>query len=555
MRHGGRLLIEQLETEGCTTVYSVPGESFLAALDGLYDSNRIQTIVCRHESGASIMAEAHGKLTGRPGVCFVTRGPGASNAMLGIHIAQQDSTPLVMFVGMPKRGHRDREAFQEIDIGALFGSVSKWATFIDDARRIPEYVSRAFHTACTGRPGPVVLGLPEDMLSDRVRAPTLKPAAYAEAHAAPADVEMFADALCKAARPMMIVGGPGWNAKVSADVKDFAEKFDLPVASSFRYQDYFDNRHPNYIGDFGIATDPHLAERIKACDFLIALGVRLGEMTTRGYTLIKAPNPDQFLVHVYPGAGELGRVYRADIPIQSSTASFAAGLRHLDPPITCPWTDWRKSARADYEASIVPQETPGAVKLEQIVSTLSNVLDEDAIIANGAGNSTGWLHRYFQYKKYRTQLGPTAGSMGYSLPAANAAKLLYPQRQVVCWAGDGCFLMTGQELATSIQYALPVIIIVANNNMLGTIRMHQEKAYPERVVGTTLTNPDFAAYARSFGAHGETVEETQDFLPAFERAAASGKPAIIELKLDSEALNSRLTLGQAREMAAAETPA
>ena len=553
MRHGGRLLIEQLEAKGCTSVYSVPGESFLAALDGLYDSNRIQTVICRHESGAAIMAEAHGKLTGKPGVCIVTRGPGASNAMLGIHIAQQDSTPMILFVGMPQRGHRDREAFQEIDINAFFGSVSKWATFIDDASRIPEYVSRAYHTACSGRPGPVVLGLPEDMLRDRVRVSTIKPAQYAEARADSGSMAALADALGKASRPMMIVGGPGWSPKVSADVQEFAERFDLPVASSFRYQDYFDNRHPNYVGDFGIATDPHLAERIQASDFLIAMGVRLGEMTTRGYTLVKAPAPDQFLVHIYPGAEELGRVYRADIPIQSSISSFAAKLQHLEPPSPSPWEDWRKSARADYEASIVPQETPGAVKLEQIIATLSEMLDEDAIVTNGAGNSTGWLHRYFQYKKYRTQLAPTAGSMGYSLPAAISAKLLYPDRQVVCWAGDGCFLMTSQELATAIHYALPIIIIVANNNMYGTIRMHQEKTYPNRVLGTTLTNPDFAAYARSFGAHGETVEATEEFRSAFERAAASGKPAIIELKLDSEALNSRLTISQARKMAVPET--
>ena len=553
MRTGGKILIDQLVIQGCRTLFTIPGESFLAALDALFDEGPIRTIVCRHEGGAAMMAEACGKITGSPGVAFVTRAAGAANAVSGVYVAHHDSTPMVLLVGITAQKRENRSAFQEIDINAFFGSVSKWATFIDDASRIPEYVSRAYHTACSGRPGPVVLGLPEDMLRDRVRVSTVKPARYAEAHADSGSMAELADALGKASRPMMIVGGPGWSAKVSAEVQAFAERFDLPVASSFRYQDYFDNRHPNYVGDFGIATDPHLAERVQASDFLIAMGVRLGEMTTRGYTLIKAPAPDQFLVHIYPGAEEIGRVYRADIPIQSSLSSFAAKLQHLEPPIPSPWENWRKSARADYEASIVPQETPGAVKLEQIVRTLSEMLDEDAIVTNGAGNSTGWLHRYFQYKKYRTQLAPTAGSMGYSLPAAISAKLLYPDRQVVCWAGDGCFLMTSQELATAIHYALPIIIIVANNNMYGTIRMHQEKSYPNRVLGTTLTNPDFAAYARSFGAHGETVEAIEEFHSAFERAAASGKPAIIELKLDSEALNSRLTISQARKMAVPET--
>ncbi len=552
MRHGGQILIDQLQTEDCQLVFCVPGESFLAALDGLYGSSRIQTIVCRHEGGAAMMAEAYGKLTGRPGICFVTRGPGAANAMSGVHIARQDSTPMILFIGLPKREHRDREAFQEIDVRALFGSMAKWAATIDDIKRIPEYVSRAYHVALSGRPGPVVLGLPEDMLQQRARVISAKPVEVSIAHPGDKELGLLEDTLRKASRPLMIIGGPGWTANVSDRVTNFAERFDLPVAAAFRYQDCFDNRHKNYVGDVGIGINPALAKRIKTADLIISMGPRLGEITTSGYTLLNVPTPEQLLVHIHPGAEELGSVYQANIPIQAALPAFAERLNQLDPPNPIPWESWRKAARIDYEANIEPEETLGTLKLEQVIRLLSEMLPEDTIVTNGAGNYTAWLHRYFQYKHYKTQLAPTAGSMGYGLPAAIAAKLRYPDRRIVTFAGDGCFMMTAQELATAIHYGLPIIIIVVNNQMFGTIRMHQELNYPGRVLGTSLTNPDFATFAKSFGAHGETIEHTKDFRPAFKRAVESGQPAVLELRTDPEALTPRHNLNALRRMASPE---
>jgi acetolactate synthase I/II/III large subunit len=547
MRHGGKILIDQLEGQGATTAFTVPGESFLAALDGLHDSNRIKTVICRQEGGAAMMAEAWGKITGEPGVCFVTRGPGAANAMSGLHIAQQDSTPMVLFVGMPAREHEDREAFQEIEVKRLFSSFVKWAAVIRQTERIPEYVSRAFHAARSGRPGPVVLGLPEDMLSEASEAIDAKPASVAAPQAGAADMEALARELAKASRPLMIVGGPGWSEDIRRTVEAFAERFDLPVAPAFRYQDYFDNRHRCHVGCAGIGIDPKLAAAIKEADLLIVVGARLGEMTTSQYTLLDIPNPRQFLVHVHPSPDELGSIYRADLPIAATAQSFAKALAQLQRPANIAWSGLRAELRGVYERSLKPIALPGAVKLAEVVRTVSDVLPEDGIITNGAGNYAAFVHRYFEYKRYRTQLAPTSGSMGYGLPAAVAAKLAHPTRPVVNFQGDGCFLMTGQELATAVQYGLPIVTVVANNGVYGTIRMHQEREYPDRIIGTTLINPDFAAYARSFGAEGYTVEATKDFAPAFQQALAAGKPSVIELKLDPEAISPRKTMTEIRE--------
>jgi acetolactate synthase-1/2/3 large subunit len=547
MRHGGKILIDQLEIQGATTAFTVPGESFLAALDGLHDSNRIKTIICRQEGGASMMAEAWGKITGEPGICFVTRGPGAANAMSGLHVARQDSTPMVTFVGMPSSGHEDREAFQEIEIKQVFSSFVKWAAVIRQTERIPEYVSHAIHLARSGRPGPVVLGLPEDMLASDCEAADAKPARIAESRPGAEDLAVLQEKLGKAARRLMIIGGPGWSVAAQKAMEAFADRFDLPVAPAFRYQDYFDNRHRCYVGCAGIGLDPKLAAAIKDADLLIVLGARLGEMTTSGYTLIDIPDPKQFLVHIHPSPDELGSVYRADLPIAATARTFCETLSRLDPPAKIAWSGRRAELRAAYEQSLKPIPLPGAVKMADVMRTVSELLPENGILTNGAGNFAAFVHRYFQYKSYRTCLAPTSGSMGYGLPAAIAAKLAHPTRAVVSVQGDGDFLMTGQELATAAQYALPIVTIIANNGMYGTIRAHQEREYPRRIVGTTLVNPDFAAYARSFGAEGYTIEATADFAPAFRAALASSKPSVIELKLDPEALSPRKTLTETRE--------
>ncbi len=544
MRHGGKILIDQLEAQGASTAFTVPGESFLAALDGLHDSNRIKTIICRQEGGASMMAEAWGKITGEPGVLFVTRGPGAANAMSGLHVARQDSTPMLAFVGMPSLGHEDREAFQEIEIKQVFSSAVKWAAVIRQTERIPEYVSHAVHVARSGRPGPVVLGLPEDMLAADCEIADAKPARIAEAHPSPADLAALEAKLAAAQRPLMIVGGPGWSVAAQRALEAFADRFDLPVAPAFRYQDYMDNRHRCYVGCAGIGIDAKLGAAIKDADLLIVVGARLGEMTTAGYTLIDIPNPKSFLVHVHPSPEELGSVYRPDLAIAATARAFTDTLAGLEAPAKIAWSARRAELRAAYEQTLEPISLPGSVKMAEVIRTVSELLPENGIVTNGAGNFAAFVHRYFQYKGYRTCLAPTSGSMGYGLPAAIAAKLANPMRPVVNVQGDGDFLMTGQELATAAQYALPIVTIVANNGMYGTIRMHQERDYPNRVNGTTLVNPDFAAYARSFGAEGYTIEATADFAPAFRQALASSRPSVIELKLDPEALTVRQTLSQ-----------
>jgi acetolactate synthase-1/2/3 large subunit len=498
------------------------------------------------------MAEAWGKMTGEPGVCFVTRGPGASNAMSGLHIAQQDSTPMIMFLGLPGAEHEDREAFQEIDTKGVFKTFVKWSAVIRDTRRIPEYVSRAYHTARSGRPGPVVLGLPEDVLAASIEAPEGRAARVALPAPLAADMEALAAALAKAERPLMIVGGPGWSADIQKKVEAFAGRFDLPLVASFRCQDYIDNRNPNYCGHAGLGLDPRLAEGIRSADLLLVMGARLGEITTAGYTLVDIPVPKQKLVHVHPSADELGSVYRPEIAICATSANFAAALDALSPVSkkAPKWSGRRQELRAAYEASLKPSALPGAVHLAEVIKTASDVLPDNTIVTNGAGNYSAFLHRHFQYKGYRTQLAPTSGSMGYGLPAAIAAKLAEPTRPVVNFAGDGCFMMTGQELATAVQYGLNIVTIIANNGMYGTIRMHQERHYPGRTVGTTLVNPDFAAYARAFGAHGETVDRDADFRAALERALHAGKPAIIEVRTDPEAITPRQTITDIRKTAA-----
>nr|WP_288901937.1 thiamine pyrophosphate-binding protein [uncultured Sneathiella sp.] len=548
-RTGGQILADQLAIQGTDTVFCVPGESYLAVIDGLYNhANSIRMINTRHEGGAANMAEAYGKLTGRPGICMVTRGPGATNASIGLHTAFQDSTPMILFVGQVGRDAIDREAFQEMDYRRVFGEMAKWVAEIEDARRIPEYISRAFHAALSGRPGPVVLALPEDMLTDLVEAADIAHPAKAPSIApAPADMMALEARLAAAERPFMIVGGATWTQAAVKDIEAFAESHGIPVGASLRSQDCFDNRHPNYAGDVGIAINPKLAQRIKDSDLLLVVGPRLGEMTTQGYTMIDVPNPAMTLVHVHPGASELGRVYLPDIAINARMPEFAAAARAMAPGGVKAREGWVMNARADYLERIKPTEVPGPVNLGKIVSYLNETLPEDAIITAGAGNYAVWAHRFFQHKSFRTQLAPTSGAMGYSVPAAISAKLTIPERTVVSFNGDGCFMMLGQELATAMQFNAPVIFIIVNNGMLGTIRMHQERTYPARVHATTLANPDFAALARAYGAFGEKVTRTEDFEAVFAAAQASGKAAVIEVVVDPEVLTPEQSLSAARK--------
>jgi acetolactate synthase-1/2/3 large subunit len=551
-RHGGKILADALAGHGARIAFGVPGESFLPVLDGLRDvRERLKFVICRQEGGASYMAEAYGKLTGEPGILFVTRGPGATNGSVGVHTAFQDSTPMIVFVGQVGNEFTEREALQEIDYRRMYGPLTKWVAQIDRAERIPEYVSRAFHTATAGRPGPVLLALPEDMLFSEAAVADLP--RYRSARPAPSlqDMRELERLLARAERPLVLLGGGGWTPEALGALRAWAEAASLPVACVFRRQDYFDNRHPCYVGDAGIGVNPRLAEQIRNTDVLLAIGTRLGEVATSGYTLLEAPAPKQTLVHVHAGAEELGRVYQAALPIHSGYPQFAealAGIR-LD---GAKWRDWTRAARADYEAWNATQPMPGALHYGEVIAWLSAHLPEDAIVANGAGNFAGWVHRHFRYKRCRTQLAPTSGSMGYGLPAAVAAKVLHPGRTVIAVTGDGDFLMTGQEFGTAVQHGAAVIALVVNNGMYGTIRMHQEKEFPERVYGTELRNPDFAAYARAFGGHGETVEQTADFAPAFERALASGKPAVIELRIDPDAITPSATLSAIRASALAK---
>ncbi len=549
-RHGGQILVEQLRINGVERIFCVPGESFLAALDGLHDS-AIDVVVGRQEGGVAMMAEAHGKVTGRPGIAFVTRGPGATNASAGVHVAFQDSTPMILFVGQVASDQRDREAFQEVDYRQMFSPLAKWVAEIDRTDRIPEYVSRAFHVATSGRPGPVVLALPEDMLSARALVADARPAAPIRNAPSEAEIAELLAGLEQAERPLVIVGGGGWTGQAGDDLARFAAAFDLPVGASFRCQDYLDNAHPSYCGDVGIGINPKLAERVKAADCLLVIGARLGEMTTSGYTLVDSPNPSQVLIHVYPDASELGRVYRPALGLVAGSAGLLSALAAARPSSSPTWGDWRAKARAEFEAWQQPVETPGDLKMERVIAHLREVLPANAAITNGAGNYSAWAHRYYRYgggsAHWRTQVAPTSGSMGYGLPAAIAAKLADPAREVICLAGDGCFQMTAQEFGTACQYGANVVVLVSNNGMYGTIRMHQQRHYPGRPSGTALVNPDFAAWARSYGAFGETVERDEDFPGALDRARTAGKPALLDLMVDPRALSPKQVLEMSTE--------
>ena len=549
-RSGGHILVEQLRIQGVDTIFGVPGESFLAVLDAMHDhTNHMKFVICRQEGGAAMMADAYGKTTGRPGICMVTRGPGATNASAGVHVAYQDSTPMILLIGQVGRDMMEREAFQEVDYRRMFGQMAKWVAQIDDAARIPEFINRAFSVAMSGRRGPVVLALPEDMLTDVVETPDAKPVQPVETHPSDAQMARLKDMLKAAKKPFMIVGGSGWSETVREQVQAWAGASGIPVGASFRRQDYIDNDWPNYVGDVGIGINPKLQARIKEADLLLVMGAKLGEMATGGYTMIDIPSPTQTLVHVHAGAEELNHVYTADLPINATAAGFAAALQKIGPVDGRAWAESTKTLRADYEAWQTVPPSPGDVQMMDIVKWLTKTQGSDLVLCNGAGNYATWLHRFHRYRKHTNQLAPTSGSMGYGLPASVAAKLVHPERTVVAFAGDGCFLMHGQEFATALQYGANIIVVVVNNGMYGTIRMHQEREYPARVSGTELRNPDFAAYARAFGGHGETVLKTEEFASAFERAKASGKPAIIEIKLDPEALTPRMTLSQIREAA------
>jgi len=555
LRHGGRILADALAAHGVRTAFGVPGESFLPVLDGLHDlRDKLRFVVCRQEGGASYMAEAGAKLTGEPGVLFVTRGPGATNGAVGVHTAHQDSTPMLVFVGQVGNDFVEREAFQEVDYRRMYGPLTKWVAQIDRAERIPEYVSHAFHTATSGRPGPVLLALPEDMLFSDAAVADAPHFRTARAAPSPADMQELERLLSGAKRPFVLIGGGGWTERAIDGMRAWAEACGIAVGCGFRCQDYFDNRHANYAGDVGIGVNPKLAQRVKDADVLLAVGERLGEMATSAYTLLDVPAPKQTLIHVQSGAEELGRVYRAALPINSNYEEFVAALSAVKSK-NDDWQSQTRSARADYEAWNKTVPMPGALHYGEVIAWLSQHLPEDAIVTNGAGNFASWLHRHFRYKGWRggrrTQLAPTSGSMGYSVPAAVAAKIAEPGRCVVALAGDGEFLMNGQEFATAVQYGAAIIVLVVNNGMYGTIRMHQEREYPGRVSGTELANPDFAAYARAFGGHGETVERTADFAPAFQRALASGKPSILELRIDPEAITPSATLSGLRAAALA----
>lgn len=548
MKTGGQLIVDALKANGVERLFCVPGESYLAVLDALVDSG-VGVTVCRQEGGAAMMADAWGRLTGKPGICFVTRGPGATNATAGLHIARQDSIPMILFIGQVQRDAREREAFQEVEYRRAFTEFAKWVAEIDDPARIPEFVNRAFSVALSGRPGPVVLALPEDVLRETVANPPahILPNPVAAIRPGASEMGELAERIARAERPVIILGGTRWTAEAVAQVERFAERAQIPVGCSFRRQMLFDHHHPCYAGDVGIGINPALAEEIKGSDLVMLVGGRFSEMPSSGYTLLDVPFPDQPLVHVHADAGELGRVYRPSLAINADPASFATALSGIDvAPSAARAARTQKMHQAYLDWSTPPETGPGDVHMGPIIDWLRGQLPEDAILTNGAGNYATWVHRYVRFRTFATQAAPASGSMGYGVPAAVAASQAFPERLVVAFAGDGCFMMHGQEFATAIQHKLPIIVIVVNNSMYGTIRMHQERDYPGRISATELTNPDFAALARAYGGHGETVETTEAFAPAFERARASGVASIIEIKLDPEAITPTRTLSQIR---------
>jgi acetolactate synthase-1/2/3 large subunit len=544
-RSGARILVDQLVVHGVDTAFCVPGESYIAVLDALRDAP-IRLVVARHEAGAANMAEAFGKLTGRPGICFVTRAPGATHAATGVYTAFQDSTPLILFVGQVPLEHRGREAFQELDYGDAFGTMTKLAIEVEEAEQFPEVTARAFQTAVSGRPGPVVVALPENVLSDV--ADVEDAAQFSPAHGAPSieDLARARELLSAAERPLIVVGGGGWSAAAAADLQAFAEASAIPVAASFRRQDYIDNSSPSYAGVLTIGHDASLARRLREADLLLVIGSRLGDIATRGYTTLVPPRTPQTLVHVHADPEELGRVFQPDVPIVAGSAEFLAAARALEPVDGSHRAAWIESAHADFLASLRHQRGPGKLDVGDVMEHLRERLPDDAILTNGAGNYTVWCHRFYSFRRYRTQLAPCSGAMGYGIPAAIAAKVVHPSRIVVCVSGDGDFLMSGHELASAVQEELPIVVLVVNNGMYGTIRMHQERLFPGRVVGTDLVNPDFAAWAHAFGAYGEVVLRSEDFPDAFERALAQQRPALLELRVDPEAITPRQTLAEIR---------
>jgi len=546
-RTGGQILVDQLIAQGVERLTCVPGESYLAVLDALHDAS-IDVLVCRNEGGAAMMADAYGKLTGRPGICFVTRGPGATNASCGVHIAAQDSTPMILFIGQVARHMREREAFQEVNYKQFFGGMAKWVVEVDDPSRFPELIARAFRIAMQGRPGPVVVALPEDVLveeADVADAAKVEPVEIWPG--APQIAELNA-LVVAAKRPLVLLGGSRWTDQARRNMVAWSERFGLPVATSFRRAPLFPPDHPNYAGDLGIGPNPKLAARVKNADLLVMVSARLSEMPSSSYSLLEIPTPRQKLVHVFPAAEELGRVYQPALAIQATPGPFAAAVAGISGAPAPAVAAGAAAAHAEYlEWSDKPRELPGAFQYGAVIVWLRGRLPPDAIICNGAGNFTIWIHRYYRYRELGTQLAPTSGSMGYGPPAAVLAKRQFPDRVVVALAGDGDFLMNGQEFATAVQYDIPVIMVVLDNSMYGTIRMHQERHYPRRVSATRLKNPDFAALARDFGGFGERVEQTQDFAPAFERALGSGKPAILHCIVDPQALTPGLTLDAIRK--------
>jgi len=551
-RTGGRLIADTLAVQGVDRVFCVAGESYLAVLDAMVDHPGIDLVTCRQEGGAAFMAEADGKLTGRPGVCMVTRGPGACNAAIGVHTAMQDSTPMVLLVGQVARDQAEREAFQEIDYRRMFAPVAKWAAQVDDPARIPELLGRAFHVAESGRPGPVVLALPEDVLTAEAAVPDVGPHAPTRPHPGAADVEALARRLAAARRPLVVAGGSGWTDAAAADLRRFAEDWRLPVATSFRRQDVLDHASPSCAGDLGTAPNPRLVARIREADLLLVVGARLGEITTGGYTLLEPPEPRVALIHVHPSAEEIGRVFRPALGIQAGQAEAAAALAALPAPAEVPWAAWTADARADHLAWIEPEPCVGDLDLGACFAWLRGRLPADAVVTTDAGNFSGWAGRYLRYGRPGRQLGPTSGAMGYGVPAAVAASLRHPDRLVVANVGDGGFLMTGQEVATAMHHGASPVVLVFDNGMYGTIRMHQEREYPGRVSATRLTNPDFAALARSHGAFAATVARTADFAPAFEEAAAAGRLALLHLKTDPEQITTRTTVSAIRAAALAK---
>ena len=541
-RLGGHLLADQLRIQGVDTVFTVPGESYMGLLDGLYDHrDAIKVVTARHESGAANMADAYAKLTGKPGICAVSRGPGATNATNGLHSAFQDSVPVILLIGQVPRGQRGREAQQEIDHCELFRPLSKWTAEIDDPDRIPEFVARAFQVSQSGRPGPVVLVLPEDMLVEPSSAPDARAVRLVETVPPPKAMAELRDRLESASRPLVLVGGPTWTQAAIDDMTRFVEANGLPVLTSYRAQDRFDNRNDHYVGH---CRYNERVEQVAAADLIIAAGPRLGQVTTAGYSLLEVPNPKQTVIHVHSGRDEIGSVYQPDLGINCSMPAFCAALADLEPVDGGRWRDWLRNGREAYLESIEPVPMSGEVNLSEIVCWLSATLPDDAVMINGSGNNSGWVHRFYQFRGLGSQLVTTSGSMGYGVPAAVVASMVHPERTVVSVNGDGCFMMLGMEMATALQYGLKPIFIVVNNAMLATIRMHQERSFPGRVVGTDLVNPDFTGLGRDFGAHAETVRRTEEFQPAFERALASGKMSLIEVFIDRNVLTPGLELGK-----------